>query len=196
MNYKNYNLLLKAIIEYVEAIKNKNISEEDIRIFMKINDIIYILISKKYNTTELYKELEQMSYELRAKYNKKLSKRIYVDFFNHFYGNEEELEEEIHIGLVKKELNIKYIREKLKKIEAKKLYYKIQRRKLYYPLDVLEHISNSEFTTNQNFYSAMSLMINNYQNNNEIEAIKPIHWICLYDNELFKINIKPYKSNN
>lgn len=102
MNYKNYNLLLKAIIEYVEAIKNKNISEEDIRIFMKINDIIYILISKKHNTPELYKELEQISYGLREKYNKKLSNRIYVDFFNRFYGNEKELKEEIDIGVVKK----------------------------------------------------------------------------------------------
>ena len=116
MNYKNYNLLLKAIIEYVEAIKNKNILEKDIRIFKQINDIIYILISKEYNTPELYKELEQISYGFRAKYNKKLSQRIYVDFFNNFYGNEKELEEEINIGIVKKELNIKDIRKKLEEI--------------------------------------------------------------------------------
>lgn len=42
----------------------------------------------------------------------------------------------------------------------------------------------------------MFLMINNYQNNNEIDSIKPTHWICLDYNELSKMNIKPYKSNN
>lgn len=202
MNYKNYNLLLKAIIEYVEAIKNKNISEEDIRIFMKINDIIYILISKKHNTPELYKELEQISYGLREKYNKKLSNRIYVDFFNRFYGNEKELEEEIYIGVVKKELNIKDIREKLERIKYKKSNPEFKRNristnimkeseKIYNNLPIIMIIHKALTESNKSKIIRMrkvliepELYSDNKLNYSEIEPIKHIYnWHCLYDDE-------------
>ena len=184
MNYKNYNLLLKAIIKYVDAIKNKNIPEKDIRIFEQINDIIYILISKEYNTPELYKELEQMSYVFREKYNKELSQSIYVDFFNNFYGNEEELKEEINIGMVIEELNIKDIREKLKRIERKELFQKILRNRAYSYKNVEElDIDLIRMITPK--VSIISEPHNNL-NNNEIEYTKSIYWYGLDDNETHK----------
>lgn len=209
MNYENYNLLLKAIIEYVEAIKNKNISEEDIRIFMKINDIIYILISKEYNTPELYKELEQISYGLREKYNKKLSQRIYVDFFNNFYGNEEELIEEINIGMVIEELNIKDIREKLEEIILKKSLCEIERNKVYISTNIIKELEKRYNTlplimgvhktsTELNKIKIIrahkvliesELYSDNKLNNSEIKPAKPISWHCLVGNATHQIQL-------
>lgn len=120
MDYKNYNLL-SAIIEHVDLILNKGIPDQDIRIFEQIDDIIYILISKEYNSDSLYKELEEINYELTEKYDEKLTERIYVDFFDNLYESERGLKQEMDIGIVKKELDIKYIRKKLEEIEK---YYK------------------------------------------------------------------------
>lgn len=165
MNYKNYNLLLKAIIEYIKAIKNKGISEKDIRIFKQINDIIYILISKEYNTPELYKELEQISYGLREKYNKKLSQRIYVDFFDNLYEGEIGLKQEMDIGIVKKELDIKDIREKLEKIEYKKSHPEFKRNKVCISANIMKELEEN--------YNIASLIIGMHKastesNKNEI----------------------------
>lgn len=202
MNYKTYSLLLKAITEYVNAINNKGISEKDIRIFKQINDIIYILISKEY-TPELYKELEQISYGLREKYNKKLSQRIYVDFFNHFYGNEEELKQEIDIGIVKKELNIKDIREKLERIKYKKSHLEFKRnRVLYIPANITKEseeiysnvplimgmhkfptgLSNKELIIIGHKVIKSELYSNNNLNNNEIEFTEPTYLHYIDDN--------------
>ena len=201
MNYKNYNLLLKAIIEYIKAIKNKGISEKDIRIFKQINDIIYILISKEYNTPELYKELEQISYGLREKYNKKLSQRIYVDFFDNLYEGEIGLKQEMDIGIVKKELDIKDIREKLEKIEYKKLFQKIVRNGVcsyqkeseesynIASLIIGMHKASIESNKNEITISTRKVLIEselysyNKLNNSDIELTKPIYRHCLYDNE-------------
>ena len=120
MDYKNYNLL-SAIIEHINLIEKNGIEKKDIRIFEQIDDIIYILISKEHNSDGLYKELEHINYQLTEKYDKKLSERIYVDFFDNLYDSEVELKEEIDIGIVIKELNIEEIEKYykfIKKLDA------------------------------------------------------------------------------